>query len=176
MSPGKTLFSQPPSGLLRLLLRLPIALYQLRLGWLLGQRFVLLEHVGRTSGKVHKTVVEVIKHDQASDEYYIASGWGKRAQWYQNLLAMPEIMIQAGRRHLNVCAETLPPAEGARILLDYRQKHPLATRELSRALTGANLAKASPAELENIVQESLPIVALRPQVRNAPLSVRPAGR
>jgi deazaflavin-dependent oxidoreductase (nitroreductase family) len=167
MSSQKTLVSKPPSGVLRLLLRLPIALYRLRLGWLLGQRFVLLEHIGRKSGQVRKTVVEVVGHDRASDTYYIVSGWGKRANWYQNLLATPEIAVQVGRRRLKVCAKTVPPAEGARVLLDYRQNHPLATRELSRVLTGANLAKAPPAELERIVQDSLPIVALRPRTGNA---------
>lgn len=163
MTSRKTPVSTAPSGLLRVLLRLPIALYRLRLGWLLGQRFVLLQHIGRKSGQVRETVVEVIGHDRASDTYYIASGWGKRANWYQNLLAQPNITIQVGRRRLDVCAEMLPPKEGVQILLDYRQKHPLATRELSRVLTGANLAKASPEELERIVQESLPILALRPQ-------------
>jgi deazaflavin-dependent oxidoreductase (nitroreductase family) len=163
MSSRKTLVSTPPSGALRLLLRLPIALYRLRLGWLLGQRFLLLEHIGRKSGRVRKTVVEVVGHDRTSDTYSIVSGWGKRAQWYQNLLANPKITIQVGRRHLNVCAETLPPAEGARALVEYRQKHPLATRELSRMLVGENLAKSSPEELERIVQESLPVVALQPQ-------------
>lgn len=163
MSAQKSLVSKPPSGALRLLMRLPVAFYRLRLGWLLGQRFVLLEHIGRKSGQARKTVVEIIGHDRASDTYYIASGWGKRANWYQNLLATPAITIQVGRRRLNVRAETLTPEEGAHILLDYRQKHPLATRELSRVLTGANLAKASPEELARVVQASLPIVALRPR-------------
>jgi deazaflavin-dependent oxidoreductase (nitroreductase family) len=167
MSSGKTLVSTPPSGALLLLLRLPIALYRLRLGWLLGQRFVLLQHIGRKSGQARKTVVEVIGHDRPGDTYYIASGWGKRAQWYQNLLATPQITIQVGRRHLSVCAESVSPAEGARVLLDYRQQHPLATRELSRMLTGANLAKASPEDLERVVQEALPIVALRPRAEQA---------
>ena len=167
MSSQKTLVSTPPSGGLRLVLRLPIVLYRLRLGWLLGQRFVLLEHIGRKSRQVRETVVEVVGHDRASDAYYIVSGWGKRANWYQNLLATPRITIQVGRRHLNVCAEPVPLAEGVRVLLDYRQNHPLATRELSRVLTGANLAKASAEELERIVQESLPIVVLRPRAEQA---------
>lgn len=167
MSSPKTLVSTPPSGWLRLLVRLPIVLYRLRLGWLLGQRFVLLQHIGRKSGQVRSTVVEVIGHDRAHDTYYIVSGWGKRANWYQNLLATPQITIQVGRRRLSVYAETAPPAEGVRVLLEYRQHHPLATRELSRVLTGANLAKASPEELEHIVQEALPIVVLRPRAEQA---------
>jgi deazaflavin-dependent oxidoreductase (nitroreductase family) len=157
----KTLVSTPPSGMLRLLLRLPIPLYRLRLGRLMGLRFLLLEYVGRKSGQAHKTVVEVIGHDQVTDTYYVASAWGKRASWYQYLLATPDVTIHVGQRHLNVHVTTLPPAEGAHVLLDYRQKHPLAARELSR-LMGLNMSPASAEELERIVQASLPIVAFQP--------------
>lgn len=160
------LISKLPSGLLLWLLRLPIALYHLKLGWLLGQSFLLLEHGGRTSGQVRQTVVEVIGHDHASDTT-LSPLVGKQANWYQNLLATPAITIRVGRRHLHVCAETLLLAAGVRVLLDYCQKHPLATRELSHLLVGVNLTQASPEELEGIVQESLPIVALRPQGGNA---------
>jgi hypothetical protein len=38
--------SSPPRGLARLAFRLPIWLYRLRLGWLLGDRFLLLTHIG----------------------------------------------------------------------------------------------------------------------------------
>jgi deazaflavin-dependent oxidoreductase (nitroreductase family) len=124
MSSQKTLVSRPPSGALRRLARLPIALYRLRLGWRPWQRFVLLEPIGRTSGQVRQTIVEVIGHDRASDTSSIASGWGRRANWYHNLLATPTITMQVGRGHLHVCAEPVPPPEGVRVLLDYRQSHP----------------------------------------------------
>jgi deazaflavin-dependent oxidoreductase (nitroreductase family) len=162
MSAQKSLVAKPQSSSLRVLLRLPIAMYRLKLGWLLGGRFVLLEHIGRKSGAVRKTVVEVVGHEKASDTYYIVSGWGKKANWYQNLLAAPNIAIQVGKRRLNVCAETLSPAEGTRIVLDYRRKHPLAARELSR-LMRMKLYDKTPEELEEIVQTSLPVVALRPR-------------
>ncbi len=166
MPEQKSLVAQPPSGSLRVLLRLPIALYRLKLGWLLGGRFVLLEHIGRKSGQVRKTVVEVIGHEQASNTYYIVSGWGEKANWYQNLLATPDITVQVGLRHLSMCAETLAPAEGARMLLAYRRKHPLAASELSR-LMGLKLDETTPEELEKMVQTSLPVVALRPRTGQA---------
>jgi hypothetical protein len=58
---------RPPKGLLRLMLRLPIWLYRLRLGWLLGNRFLLLTHVGRKTGLPHQTVVEVVSHSSTKD-------------------------------------------------------------------------------------------------------------
>jgi hypothetical protein len=50
-----------PTGWVRALLRLPILLYRLHLGWLLGHRFLLLTHVGRKSGLQRRTVLEVVR-------------------------------------------------------------------------------------------------------------------
>lgn len=161
MSPS-SLIATPPKGLLRFILRLPIVLYRLRLGWLLGGRFVLLNHFGRKTGQLRRAVVEVVGHDKESDTYYIVSGWGYEANWYQNVLARPQITIQVGRRRLDVCAETMPTKAGTRVLLDYRQKHPFAARQLSHFM-GLNLSEASPEEFEGIIQESLPVVALQPR-------------
>ncbi|MEP7289533.1 MAG: nitroreductase family deazaflavin-dependent oxidoreductase [Chloroflexota bacterium] len=161
MMSEKSLVAKPPSGWLRLMLRLPILLYRLKLGWLLGERFVLLNHLGRKTGQVHQTVVEIIGHNAAQDTYYIVSGWGYKANWYQNLLARPNITVQIGRHQRAIRAETLTPSAGVQVLLDYRKHHPLASRELSR-LMGIDLSAASSEALQKIVQESLPIVVLRP--------------
>jgi deazaflavin-dependent oxidoreductase (nitroreductase family) len=162
MAHQNTLISKLPDGLLRGLLRLPIILYRLHLGWLMGERLVLLNHIGRKSGQVHQTVVEIIGHDSASDNYYIVSGWGYKSNWYQNLLAHPTINIQVGRRRLEVQVESLSPVEGAQILLNYRQHHRLAARELSR-LMGLDLMQSSTNTLEQLVRDSLPVIALRPR-------------
>src|SRR5262245_8298015 len=70
------LVNQPsPTGILRLLLRFPIWLYRVHLGWLLNDRFLLLTHRGRSSGLTRQTVVEVVQHDAANSVYFIASGW-----------------------------------------------------------------------------------------------------
>jgi deazaflavin-dependent oxidoreductase (nitroreductase family) len=158
----KSLVSSSPEGLMRWLFRAPIFLYRIGLGCLLGERFVLLHHIGRKSGQMRQTVVEIIGHEQASDTYYIVSGWGYKAQWYQNLLATPTITIQVGRRKLVILAETLSPQKGAQILLDYRKKHPIAARELSSFMQ-IDIQNSSVTELENIVQDSLPIIALCPR-------------
>lgn len=142
------------------MLRLPVVLYRLGLGWLLGERFLMLNHIGRKTGQLRKTVLEVVGIDHGT--YYIVSGWGYNSNWYRNLLAQPDTTIQVGRRKLEIHAETLTADQGAQILIDYREHHPVAASELSRIL-GFNLHQASPDELRAIVQESLPIVALRSQ-------------
>jgi deazaflavin-dependent oxidoreductase (nitroreductase family) len=162
----RRLTATPPKGLLRLGLRLPILLYRMGLGWLLGEHFLMLTHVGRKSGQARNTVVEVIGHDPGTrtegDTYYIASGWGYTSNWYRNLLANPQVTIQVGRRRMRAYAETLPVEEAAQVLFRYNQAHPFAARELDRLL-GLNLSETSLDELENVVRESLPVIALRTQ-------------
>ena len=84
---------QPPGPLLRWFLRAPIWLYEHGLGGLLGQRFLLLRHVGAKSGLPRRTVLEVVDHDPASDTYYVAVGFGPHSHWFKNLQKAP------GRSH-----------------------------------------------------------------------------
>lgn len=123
---------EPPSGVSRLLFRLPIYLYKLGLGGLLGGRFLLLNHIGRKSGLPRQAVVEVVRHDPASDTYIIASGFGERSQWFQNLLHTPDVAIQVGRRALPVHARQLSPDEAAGEMAGYARRNPKAARALAR--------------------------------------------
>jgi deazaflavin-dependent oxidoreductase (nitroreductase family) len=123
---------QPPRGLSRLLFRTPIYLYRVGLGWLLGGRFLLLNHVGRKSGLPRQAVVEVVRHDEASDTYVIASGFGERSQWFQNVMEQPEVTIQVGRRKLAVTAERLSREAAGDEMVDYARRHAGAARNLAR--------------------------------------------
>ena len=67
-----------PSGLTRVMLRIPIYLFRLGLGRLFGQRLLLLNHTGRITGKSRHTVLEVVDHDSADDSYVVASGGGRK--------------------------------------------------------------------------------------------------
>lgn len=88
--------------------RLPIWLYRFRLGWLLGQRFLMIEHIGRKSGLPKKTVLEVLRHDKPSDTYYILSGWGKKADWFQNVSKTPEVTVHVGFRRFKTVPNRCP--------------------------------------------------------------------
>lgn len=121
-----------PKGLTRWLFRLPIGLYQAGLGWLLGGRFIKITHIGRKSGKPHQVVVEVMRHDQASDTYYVASGWGEKSDWYLNVMKNPRVNIQVGRRKTQAVAERVPPEVGEKEMLHYSLLHPGALKSLAR--------------------------------------------
>ena len=94
-----------PSGLLRLAMRSPILLYRLRLGWLLGKRFLLLEHRGRKSGVIRQTVIEVVDHDPQVGYFVVAAAWGNKSDWFKNISVHPKVAIEVG-------LEGSPPSPG----------------------------------------------------------------
>jgi deazaflavin-dependent oxidoreductase (nitroreductase family) len=150
-----------PRGLLRFGLRFPIYLYRLKLGWLMGERFLLLNHIGRTSGQVRRTVIEVVDHNQATDTYYAAAAWGEKSDWLRNLHKTPDVTIQVGRRTLPATAERLPPAAAAQRLFTYAQRHTTAFRELGRVMVGRTL-QATPEDCQFLAQ-SVPLIAFHPR-------------
>jgi len=122
---------QSPRGLARLAWRAPIWFYRLGLGGLFGQRMLLLEHIGRKSGQVRQNVLEVVRHDEKSNAYVVASGFGEQADWYKNVTAHPQVTIQVGNNHMTAHAERLPVEEATDEMLDYNRRHPVALRTLS---------------------------------------------
>src|SRR5688500_9878457 len=122
----------PPTGLRRRLSRLPIPLYRLGLGPLRGRRVMLLTHLGRVFGHRRRAAIEVVEHDERG--WTAASGFGPRADWYQNVLKTPDVTIQVGGRTLPVTATPLPADEGAEIMARYAPRHPAAARRLSKIM------------------------------------------
>jgi deazaflavin-dependent oxidoreductase (nitroreductase family) len=127
---------RPPSGMSRALFRAPIYLYRLGLGWLFGKRILLLNHIGRVSGKRRQVVLEVVEHDRTDGSFVVASGWGPTAAWYRNILHTPEVSIQVGRRTILVTAVPLTAEEGAKIFARYAVRHRVAARYLLPRLMG----------------------------------------
>jgi deazaflavin-dependent oxidoreductase (nitroreductase family) len=123
---------QLPKGLLRLGFKLPVWFYRLRFGWMMGKRFVYVEHIGHKSGKVRRSVLEVIRHDVQNDHYLVASAYGTRSSWYKNIHKNREVFIQVGTRRTKADALFLSVEESQAELLDYAQTHPSAVRFLAQ--------------------------------------------
>lgn len=149
---------KPPRGLQRLLWRAPIWLYRLGLGWLLGRRFLLLTHIGRKSGLPRQAVVEIDEYDPATDTYYIASGFGRKSDWYQNILKTPQVTIQVGNRKMEAVAEPLTPEASGEAMVRYARAHPTAARNLAKVL-GLEV-DGSEESYRRVAQEHIPFVAL----------------
>jgi deazaflavin-dependent oxidoreductase (nitroreductase family) len=125
---------QRPRGLFKWLLRLPNHLYRARLGWLLGDRFLLITHRGRRSGQLHRTTVEVVEHDRSGGEYVVCSGTGPNADWYRNLHAAPAEAVQVGTRQWRPDQRFLTAAEAADRFADYEREHPRTAVRLLRTM------------------------------------------
>ena len=132
--PTKMREVQRPRGLLRLGFRLPIWLFRFHLGWLLGERFLLLTHKGRKSGLPHQTVLEVLQHTRADDIYYVFSGWGAHADWVRNVEQAQDVRLIVGTRSTQAHAWRISAEEAVPIILDYVRRHPIAIRVLPRLM------------------------------------------
>ena len=87
-------FRQKPEGLFKWILHLPVFLFRWHLGFLIGERFILITHVGRKSGRTYQTPPEVVEHDTESGEFIVSSGTGPGADWYRNIVANPVQEVQ----------------------------------------------------------------------------------
>lgn len=113
-----------PGLLLRWFYRAPALLYRVGLGGLMfGQ--LRLTSVGRKSGRPRHAVVDVLKHDAATDTYCIVSVYGGRSDWYRNLQANPTARVQVGRRRFLARATALPDAEAEALIVDFWRRHRL---------------------------------------------------
>lgn len=152
-----------PGPISRLVLRAPRTLYRWRLGWLLGRRFVLLDHVGRASGRRYQTVLELIGHDRSSGESVVMSGWGRTSDWYRNIEAAGHAQITVGRKTIAVDAHILEDGDAARVLADYERRNrwirPVIRRVLSQ-LAGFRYDGTDEGRMAIVRQ--LPVVKLTP--------------
>ncbi len=149
-----------PSGILRVLLRLPIWLYRAHLGWLLGHRFLMLTHTGRKSGEPRRVILEVVKFDLETHTSVVASGWGEQSNWFRNVQKTPDVLVHIAGRQLKATAMRLSEAEAEQALLDYARHHPLAFRELSKLMIGRALHET--VEDCHLMAQVIPLVALQP--------------
>lgn len=118
----KSIVDHPPTRALRFGLRLPIWLYRMHLGWLLGDRFLMLTHIGRKSEQPHQTVIEVVQHDNETDTHYVVSGWGEESDWYQNVRQSPAVIIHVDRLRFWAQVQFLPLEKA--MMISFREIRP----------------------------------------------------
>ena len=158
--PGLQWFKAKPSGILRFAFRLPIYLYRLNLGWLLGHRGLLLIHRGRRSGLLRETVLEVVRYTPATKESVVLSAWGERADWYRNIKASPAMEVRTGGERFVPEQRLLGPEENHAVIADYERRHPLAFRIFAKAF-GYPVDEVEAVRRE--FASSLRLVAFRPK-------------
>jgi deazaflavin-dependent oxidoreductase (nitroreductase family) len=113
-----------PIGLSRAMLRLPIWLYRLGLGWLLERMgLMVLTTWGRKSGLPRHTAIEYRIH---GSKIYVVSAWGYRPNWYRNLIEQPVVRLRLGRRSFSARASVVEDSgEALRVLYLFRKRAPV---------------------------------------------------
>jgi deazaflavin-dependent oxidoreductase (nitroreductase family) len=141
----------------------PSLLYRYRCGWLLGHRFIQLDHVGRRSGQVHHTVLEVLDRHRDTGQVTVMSGFGPKADWLQNIRAGGPVRIHIAHTTFSAQAAIVPPEEAHSLLAAYERRNrfaaPLVRAVLSRLL-GWHY-DGSPRSRRRAVQQ-LPVVRFTP--------------
>lgn len=127
--PGKQT-EKAPSSMIPIF-KLPVILYRLRLGWLLGKSFMQITHVGRRSGKIRRTVLAVLRFDEETEEVYAVSAWKGSAWWY-NIQSAPALQVETGFIRYTPAQRTLSPEEIATTFIEFREKHPIFSRMIRR--------------------------------------------
>lgn len=118
----------------RHLVRAPIWIYRARAGALFGDRTLMLEHIGRKSGRPRYVVLEVVDRP-TPESYVVPSGFGRKAQWFRNIEANPRVRVYLrSHKPALATARILDQAKIDRVLATYRTQHPRAWAQFKGVL------------------------------------------
>jgi deazaflavin-dependent oxidoreductase (nitroreductase family) len=150
--------TDPGKGFLRIFFRAPILFFRLGLGPLLKNRYFLLTHRGRRSGRVYKTVLDV--YGRGPDgELYVSSGWGSGSDWYRNITSGGALKVRVGREVFTPSVRVLDGEETIERHRLFRENH-LQRARFSDLVTGFKPSGSEPVELE--LARHRPILELSP--------------
>jgi deazaflavin-dependent oxidoreductase (nitroreductase family) len=147
---------------LRWVFRAPVRLYDHGLGRVLGRRFLCLTHLGRRSGRMYRTVLEVVGTNDG--EYVVVAGLGAGSDWFRNIQARPPVEVIVGARRFPAAHRILGEDEAVAVIAGYEHRNrwakPVLRLVLGKLLgwryDGSDLARRRMAR-------QLPLVGLRPR-------------
>ena len=143
----------------RIVFRLPLMVYRLGLGRMLGHQFLVLTHAGRRSGNVHQTVLKVLHYDPVTHESIVASAWGNRTDWFRNIQVRPALAVQTGNEWYVPQQRAVTADEAFAVFNDWvHRQHWFARLMLAQIGQRVDVPHA---QLRALV-DSFPFVALRP--------------
>jgi deazaflavin-dependent oxidoreductase (nitroreductase family) len=123
----------------------------------------VLSHRGRKSGRVYRTMLEVVNWDSSTDEAVAMSGFGTGSNWYRNVLADGAEEIEIGGERFRPEVRRLETDEAVRVMAGYELRNriaaPIVRFVLSR-LAGFRY-DGSDAGRRKLVA-TLPLIAFRP--------------
>lgn len=109
----------------RWLFRLPLLLHRVGIRGLeriVGIDWIVLETIGRRSGRPHAVVLDVV--GEAPGVWYVQPAYGRGAAWVRNVDAEPFAWATIGGRRLRVRVTDVTGPEGAEVVLRFVRTHP----------------------------------------------------
>jgi deazaflavin-dependent oxidoreductase (nitroreductase family) len=146
------------------LYRAPLRLHRLGirgLERLIGIDWIVLTMRGRRSGVPREVMLDVIGHDDATDTWYVQPADGRRANWFQNLLATPTATVEVRGRRFEATAIDVTGPEGAEVILRFIRTHPLYARLIVWFIPYVDSID-HPDETLRAKLKTVPVMALRP--------------
>ena len=131
---------------------------------LFGVDWIVLETVGRRTGRPHVVVLDVIARDRAPDRFYVQPANGAAADWVRNVRREPGVTARVGGRRFAATVREVTGPEGADAMLRFVRAHPRYARVVAWFVGHAR-------GLDR------PDAALRPELGGIPtFAVEPCGR
>jgi deazaflavin-dependent oxidoreductase (nitroreductase family) len=122
-----------PGGVFRMLFRMPVFLYRIGCGRLVGRGILLLATTGRRTGKRRLTALGY-GFQPETGAYSVAAGWTGGADWFRNAAADPRVQIWLGSGWVDCIAMPVPEETASRQYREMAEKNPYAGRIFSRWL------------------------------------------
>jgi len=137
-----------PSFHIRRILRIPVLLHRLGMGPVFGQRFLLLVHRGRQTGRRRYALLIVLHYDGASGEAMAVAAREPQMNWLRNVVAAGAVEARIGRRRFEPAVRLLGEEETYLRLEEIQFKNRRIVRLLSRfAGLSYDGSQASPRQL-----------------------------
>ena len=123
--PRITHIEQSPGKLLWAINRIPTWMFKLGLGGLLGDRFAMVVHRGRKTGRMNTVIVEVANGSHADGRIVVVCAYGERAQWWQNLKHSPTVKLEiGGKTYMAPRHEFLQKKDTEEAIASYWRRYP----------------------------------------------------
>jgi deazaflavin-dependent oxidoreductase (nitroreductase family) len=113
---------------MRRIYRAPLLAYRAGLAgrehWL-GMRWILIETIGRSSGRPHTVLVDLLGEARGEGRYFLQSAYGPASDWVRNAEASQKFWAEVGGERFEARLESVDDETARRILLAYVDAHPL---------------------------------------------------
>jgi deazaflavin-dependent oxidoreductase (nitroreductase family) len=126
------------------------------MGFVFGNRFLMIEHRGRRSGNLYRTVLEVAGRYPDRSEWVVTSGTGPKADWYRNLQANGVEAVWIGSKRHPATVRFLAAPEAADVMAGYEAAHPKAAVKLLESM-GVSYDGTDDGRIE--LMQKIPMVA-----------------